>query len=179
MNAITYTSTPHTIYIALFPTNYMSIINFTYIFQTMIVIWWWSPEKTQPHRAGNQKNNQSYLLTHFFYWNFSMLSHMLVYLTSINEYPSTCIINLGCTNTMLLRPITKFVSCIGPWTISYWLVEHAILGLYTNRCRFINDKTKQIHISWIFYLNALWKRCVFVVASSMSIQASLATTRGK
>ena len=41
------------IYIALFPTNYVSIINFTYILQTVNVIWWWSPEKTQSHRTGN------------------------------------------------------------------------------------------------------------------------------
>ena len=36
----------HSMYIALFPTNYMSIINFTYILQIVNIIWWWLPEKT-------------------------------------------------------------------------------------------------------------------------------------
>ena len=49
----------------LYPINFISITNIIYAFHTMIVICWWSPEKTQPHRAGNHKKI-SRICSHFF-----------------------------------------------------------------------------------------------------------------
>ena len=55
-----------TISIASFPTNYISIINITYIFHSIIAICWWSQKISR-------------LLTHFRNLNISVLSHTIIH----------------------------------------------------------------------------------------------------